>query len=43
MDGAGADDDEQPFPVLAMENPPDGFPRFHDERGGLIGNRQIWS
>jgi hypothetical protein len=39
MDRTGADDDEQPFSVLAMQNTADSVSGFHDQRGGLIGNR----
>ncbi len=40
MDRAGADDHEQAFTVLPMQNAANGIPGFNDQRGGLVGNRQ---
>ena len=41
MDRAGADNDEQAFTVLSMQDVPDGFSGFHHEGSGLIGNREL--
>lgn len=41
MDGAGADDDQEPVAVFSMKNPANGFSGFHDERRRLISNGQF--
>ena len=41
VDRAGADDHEQAFAVLPMQNAANGIPGFNDQRGGLVGNRQL--
>ena len=41
MDRAGADNDEESLPVLPMQNAANGVSGFNDQRGSLIGNREI--
>jgi hypothetical protein len=41
MDGTGAHDDQQPVPILAMENLTNRFSGFDDECRSLIGNGQF--
>ncbi len=41
MDGARADDDQEPVAVFSMKNAANGFSRFHDERRRLISNGQL--
>ena len=41
MDRAGTDNDEEPFPILPVENPADGFTRVDYQGGSLIGDRQL--
>ena len=41
MNRAGADDHQQAFTVLAMQDVANGIPGFNDQCGGLVGNRQF--
>ena len=41
MDGAWADDDQEPVAVFSMKNPANGFSRFHDECRCLICDREF--
>jgi len=41
MDGARADDDQEPVAVFSMKNAANGFSRFHDECRRVISNGQL--
>jgi hypothetical protein len=41
MDGAGADDDDQALAVLPMQNAANGVSGFNNQRGCLVGNREL--
>ena len=41
MDGARADDDQEPVAVFSMKNAANGFSRLHDECRRLISNGQL--
>lgn len=41
MDGAGADNHEEPFTVLSMKNPADGLSGFDDKGGRLVGDGKL--
>lgn len=41
MNRAGAHDDQKPVAVLPMKNAANRFSGFHDERRGLISNREF--
>ena len=41
MDRAGADNDEESLPVLPMQNAANSVSGFNDQRGSLIGNREL--
>ena len=41
MNRAGAHDDQKPVAVLSMKNAANRFSGFHDERRGLISNREF--
>jgi hypothetical protein len=41
VDGARANDDQEPVAVFSMKNAANGFSSFHDERRRLIGDREF--